>query len=154
VTRTTALLCALLLIASPIHAETNPFAWTPSARQAASTLSWGLVLGNVGMDTYESWKADDRGHAFKCQALRAAVVVGSTELVKRVSNRVRPDGSDDRSFWSGHAANAMAASGWDYRIGITIGIGTGYLRLAANKHYLSDVIVGSAVGLAVSRICR
>jgi membrane-associated phospholipid phosphatase len=71
------------------------------------------------------------------------------------------------SFWSGHTAQAFTAAGLScahhtyvdlYGGGlpdalscagsITLGAATGYLRLAGDRHYASDVIVGAAVGFA------
>jgi membrane-associated phospholipid phosphatase len=142
-----------VLVAAPAEADSK-FAWTPSARDTANALSWVTVSAAVGLDTIESLRADDKWHQLGCQGLRAGAVIGSTELVKHYVHKTRPDGSDDRSFWSGHAANAAAASGWNYRVGITLAVSTGYLRMAANKHDFIDVGVGSIVGFAVSRICR
>ncbi len=36
-----------------------------------------------------------------------------------------------------------------YATGYAIAISTGYLRIAADKHYFTDVAVGAAVGTAV-----
>jgi membrane-associated phospholipid phosphatase len=77
----------------------------------------------------------------------------------RASNR-----DDDLSFVSGHVAvvfSAAAAGGtvarlrgygcWPlvYAVGFAGSAFTGYLRLAADQHWLSDVLAGSAVGLSV-----
>jgi PAP2 superfamily protein len=75
------------------------------------------------------------------------------------------DGSDNNlSSFSGHAsftttlavANGMVATMRHYRLaplvwasGATIAVTTSYLRLAADKHYLSDVVTGSVIGVAV-----
>lgn len=73
-----------------------------------------------------------------------------------------PHPSDnDLSFYSGHTAStfALAAGGGTiatlrgYRLaplvwssGAVIAATTGYLRIAADKHWLSDVLVGAAIG--------
>ena len=82
------------------------------------------------------------------------VSVGVNLAVKNMVSRDRPDHSNRFSFYSGHTSNAFAAAGWRYEVGIPIAIGTGYLRAAANKHYLTDVAVGAAAGLLASRVCR
>jgi membrane-associated phospholipid phosphatase len=71
---------------------------------------------------------------------------------------------DNLSFFSGHTSFAFAtavsagvvahARGYSYEPyiwagGLTIAAFTGYLRIAADKHYLSDVLVGAAVGTGV-----
>jgi membrane-associated phospholipid phosphatase len=71
---------------------------------------------------------------------------------------------DDVSFFSGHTSTsfAIAAAAGEvahergYRLapviwggGFALAATTGYLRMAADKHYLSDVTVGALVGTAV-----
>src|SRR5207249_2275303 len=68
------------------------------------------------------------------------------------------------SFYSGHtsATATMAAAGGTiatlrgYRLaplvwgtGAALSAFTGYLRIAADKHYLTDVLAGAAIGAAV-----
>ena len=75
------------------------------------------------------------------------------------------DGSDNNlSSFSGHAtfttslavASGMVATMRHYRLaplvwasGAFIAVSTSYLRLAADKHYLSDVVTGTVIGAAV-----
>lgn len=76
-----------------------------------------------------------------------------------------PDPHDaNLSFFSGHttAAFALAASSgtvatlrhyrwapWVWAQGLAIGVASGYLRIAADRHYLTDVLTGAAMGAAV-----
>ncbi len=101
-----------------------------------------------------------------------------TEVVKNSIKRTRPDGSDSRSFFSGHTSTAFASSTylflelndfydkWDVTrnnktLRTTFKATTfsalygwaayvGYSRINDKKHYLSDVLTGAAVGTAVS----
>lgn len=101
-----------------------------------------------------------------------------TEYVKSVVKRTRPDGEDNRSFFSGHTSTTFAAAtylwkelddfydNWDLTendnsLKNVFEIGTfsvlygwagfvGYSRIRDNKHYLSDVIIGAAVGTLIS----
>jgi membrane-associated phospholipid phosphatase len=83
--------------------------------------------------------------------------------IKDLAGRQRPDGSDDKSFTSGHAGTASAAAtlarrnlehldlpGWldgSLRIGLHgIALGTGWARVEAEKHHVTDVLTGYAVG--------
>ena len=65
------------------------------------------------------------------------------------------------SFYSGHAtlAFAMAVSGgtvasmrgyrlapWIWGAGLSLAAATAYLRIAADRHYASDVTVGAVIG--------
>ena len=78
--------------------------------------------------------------------------------------RRRPDGSDNRSFWSSHASLAFAlatsagvvahhrharAEAVIWGAGLTLAATTAYFRLAGDRHYLTDVLAGSAVGIGV-----
>lgn len=92
------------------------------------------------------------------------VIEGSvTDGIKSLAGRRRPDGSDDRSFTSGHAGTASAASTlarrnldhlaippWldtSLRIGLHgLAFGTGWARVEAEKHHVTDVLGGYAVG--------
>jgi len=88
---------------------------------------------------------------------------GTVFLLKRVSDRTRPDGSNSRSFPSDHASASGAFTTLARRnleslslspgsrifadIGITgMAAGTAWARVEAKKHYLSDVLVGYALG--------
>ena len=82
-----------------------------------------------------------------------------------------PELDDNVSFYSGHTQIAFAtvtAAGtvarlrdhavepWIWGIGLPLAAATGYLRMAADKHYLIDVttgaLVGSAAGLLLPRL--
>lgn len=76
-----------------------------------------------------------------------------------------PPGSDDNlSFFSGHTSVTVAlgtsvatlatlrghrAAPWLWASGIAAGLATGYLRIAADKHYATDVLTGAVVGAAM-----
>jgi hypothetical protein len=100
-----------------------------------------------------------------------------TEFVKNFTNRRRPNGEDNRSFFSGHASMTFTASAFlyreiaDYLNGLPLAYKdpflcttlktaaftglygwaayVGYSRIYDNKHYFSDVLVGAAVGTLV-----
>jgi membrane-associated phospholipid phosphatase len=107
-----------------------------------------------------------------------AISGGLSYIVKYAASRQRPfvhyevingvtyqtNADDNASFFSGHTTFAFAvataggtvASLRHYRLApliwaVGMGLATlsGYLRIAADKHYLSDVIVGGVVGSAV-----
>ena len=81
------------------------------------------------------------------------------EPLKFAVGRERPDGSDNRSFPSGHAAVTFATAtvierhlGWRKSIlGYAIASYVAMSRIHDNKHYLSDVIFGAAVGSVAGR---
>lgn len=84
-----------------------------------------------------------------------AVTVGS---LKRITHVERPDGSNFRSFPSGHTANAFMGAEFLYQeyknnsiwygiSGYTIATGTGMFRIVNNRHWLTDVAAGAGIGI-------
>jgi hypothetical protein len=84
---------------------------------------------------------------------------GIVQAGKAATRRTRPDGSDNHSLPSGHAASAFATAtvlqrhyGWTVGVpAYTFGAYVATARMAANRHHLSDVLAGAAVGIAVGR---
>jgi hypothetical protein len=82
-----------------------------------------------------------------------------TQTLKHLTNRERPDGSDDTSFPSGHAADTFAfATALERHLGwkgaVPAYIGASYVamsRLPADRHWLSDVVFGASVGIIAGR---
>jgi hypothetical protein len=87
-----------------------------------------------------------------------------THTVKAVARRTRPNGSVDSatatySFPSGHASGSFATATVLWRhLGWRVGVPSSLLatfasasRLQQNEHYLSDVLVGAAIGIASGR---
>jgi membrane-associated phospholipid phosphatase len=84
---------------------------------------------------------------------------GITQGLKYAARRDRPDGSGKTSFPSGHAADTFAFAtalerhlGWKgalpaYAFSSYVAIS----RLPANRHWLSDAVFGSAVGIIAGR---
>lgn len=103
--------------------------------------------------------ADQIVRCFELQALRTGVTYGLVGLAKWLLPRERPcapacgiDGAD-QSFFSGHTAIAFSTVGGPrLAFSLPLAIGTGNLRVAAGKHWITDVLVGAGVGLATSRI--
>src|SRR5262245_2394479 len=90
-----------------------------------------------------------------------ALVVSETitQTMKHIARRERPDGSGPTSFPSGHAADTFAFAtalerhlGWKgavpaYAFASYVAIS----RLPANRHWFSDAVFGSAVGIIAGR---
>lgn len=147
------IMLACLLVAQTTFAEPTPLVW-PSHRPIAEALSNGFVYSNIGLQTLHSFQSSDRRHAFTCQGIDQGVALGAALLAKFTVHRLRPDGSNDHSFFSGHTTNAMVSTGWNVRVAVPLAFSAGYMRMAANKHYLSDVLTGAAVGWASSQLCK
>lgn len=144
----------VLLGGTPVaRAEPVPTIWS-AHRPIADAVSTALVAGQLGASVLAGWQAPDRRRALTCQAIQIGAVVGLAELTKALVHRTRPDGSDQKSFFSEHTALAAVGSGWHPAIGVTVTIGAGYLRTAAAKHHWSDVLAGAAVGLGGRAFCH
>jgi membrane-associated phospholipid phosphatase len=125
------------------------FGDTP-AQMALSIGTWAIgrvthrpKLSHLGMDL------------LRAQAVTEIMI----EPIKFATRRERPDGSNRQSFPSGHAAITFAAAavierhlGWRNSI-VAYAVAT-YVatsRLHDNRHYLSDVVFGAAVGSIAGR---
>lgn len=84
----------------------------------------------------------------------------ATQGLKLAISRERPDHSNDNSFPSGHTSTAFqGASFIHFRYGLAKGwpayaaaTFVGFSRVYADKHYVSDVLVGAALGTLSSWI--
>jgi membrane-associated phospholipid phosphatase len=82
-----------------------------------------------------------------------------TQALKYTVRRERPDGSSKNSFPSGHAADTFAFATalerhLNWRYSVPAYIFSSYVaisRLPANRHWLSDAVFGSAVGIIAGR---
>lgn len=91
----------------------------------------------------------------RSQILSQAIV----QAGKFTTHRARPDGSNTQSLPSGHTASAFATAavlhqhfGW--KVGVPaygFGAYVAASRMSANKHHLSDVLLGAAIGIAAGR---
>ena len=88
---------------------------------------------------------------------------GIVFAIKNTAQVERPDGSNRHSFPSGHTATAfMTATMLNKEYGYKspwVGIGaysvataTGLMRMANNKHWLSDVLAGAGIGIITTEI--
>jgi membrane-associated phospholipid phosphatase len=97
-------------------------------------------------------------------ALQAGGSIGGTILVtqglKEIFPSRRPDGSDDRSFPSGHTSTSFAAAatlhnryGWEAGLpAYVVASFVGLSRVEARKHRVGDVLVGAAIGTATGHL--
>ena len=85
------------------------------------------------------------------------LAMGSVGLLKAATHQLRPDGSTYNSFPSGHTAQAFAAATflseeykqrlpWIPYAAYGIAGSVGALRMANNRHYISDVLFGAGLG--------
>ena len=85
------------------------------------------------------------------------VNLGLVYLLKTTINQTRPDGTA-YSFPSGHTANVFAGATmlsieygehhkWVPYAAYGLASGVGIMRMANNKHYISDVLFGAGLGI-------
>lgn len=156
-------------LALAVHpADTHVTPYLVDASWTHNTFAFGAVLGQTStllaasVGTY----AVSRGmHSPKAahvgmdmiQALAMSNLI--TQTLKYTTARQRPDGSGATSFPSGHAADTFAVAtalerhaGW--KGALPAYLFASYVaasRLHDNRHYLSDVVFGSAVGIIAGR---
>ena len=116
---------------------------TASVVYAVGRLKDKPRVSHVGMDLLQS----------------LAMSEALTQTLKYTTRRERPDGSGKNSFPSGHAADTFAFAtalerhlGWRYAVPAYIF--SSYVaisRLPANRHWLSDAVFGSSVGIIAGR---
>ncbi len=88
--------------------------------------------------------------------------LGMVYVLKTTLKKTRPDGTA-YSFPSGHTANAFAGATmlsieygenhkWVPYVSYGLATGIGVMRMANNKHYLSDVLFGAGLGILSTKI--
>ena len=117
--------------------------------QASSIARDGLVAVAFGLPAING---DWRGVEQSGLSVGAAFAV--TESLKYTIHERRPDGSDNKSFPSGHtSASFAAAASLEKRYGWQVGLPAhlvaafvGVSRVEAKKHFVGDVLVGAVIG--------
>lgn len=137
--------CGFVALAAPAHAGNN--GWGTASDIGRN----GLVIVALGLPAIQGdWQGTKQ----------AAFSIGTTSLVtaglKATIPEERPDGSDDKSFPSGHASVSFAAAatlhkryGWEAGVPAHIVAAfVGVARVKADKHFAHDVIAGAVIGEA------
>jgi hypothetical protein len=136
--------------------------------QPAGVFTAGNIGGGFYAQTGGAFIVYTLGHITKSAKVRAGgsdlvrsqiLTQLSVQTAKYAMRRERPDNSDRMSLPSGHSAGTFATAtvlqkhfGW--KVGIPAYMAGAYVatsRMSANKHHLSDVIMGAAFGMAAAR---
>jgi hypothetical protein len=135
----------------------------PASRFEAGNIGGGFLLqAGAGFGVYTLARLTDNQKltAVGGDLLRAHILAqGVVQAGKMMTQRSRPDGSNDHSLPSGHTAAAFASASvlqrhYGWKIGIPaygFGAYVAAARMSASKHNLSDVLMGAAIGIAAGR---
>lgn len=128
-------------------------------------LSLGLGLAPILLGGAH-WVAAGDSEVFEAASEATVAVAAETQVLKLVTNRQRPDGSSgSASFPSGHTSFAfggatLLARWWErehdgskllYWLYVPASY-VGLTRLEGDRHYLSDITFGAALGILTSNL--
>lgn len=94
----------------------------------------------------------------------AYLIMGTTvNVIKMTGNEMRPDGTSNNSFPSGHTATAFMGAEFLYQeykdvsiwygvSGYLVAAGTGFFRMYNDRHWFSDVATGAGIGILSTKI--
>jgi membrane-associated phospholipid phosphatase len=127
-----------------------------------STLGGGSAMVPLVGALFVAGRFAPEGHfrAATYDFMQAMIVSGVyTGILKYTVQRERPDGSDSLSFPSGHTSTAfslatVASHHYGWKIGLpayALATGIGLSRIEQDRHHLSDVVAGAALGFIVGR---
>jgi membrane-associated phospholipid phosphatase len=145
---------------------------------ASDILAFGILpVASLGVDLLSrngDWRGSLNDATLIVQGIAASAA--ANQLVKFTAGRQRPyahadprpfaeDPDQNVSFYSGHTALAFSTvvstgtvmarrnspyAPWVLGIGLPAAAGVGALRIAADKHYLTDVLTGALVGSGIA----
>ncbi|WP_420601741.1 phosphatase PAP2 family protein [Flagellimonas sp.] len=116
------------------------------------------IADGLGIKAENHWFDQTKNAAFSLLLTQLI-----TTSLKVNIDKERPNGANNEAFPSGHTSLAFASATILYEefkntepllaySGYAFALTTAYLRMAKNKHWFSDVILGSAVGMAVTKL--
>lgn len=130
---------------------------------ADNYLQFSPVAAVIGLNLFGVRGEHDFGDELCVYGISSLIMFGSVHIIKPIAHEERPDHSGFSSFPSGHTATAFAAAEWlraEYWhrspwigiAGYAAATATGALRVYNNRHWVSDVIAGAAIGFLSTRI--
>jgi len=121
-------------------------------------LQYAPIALAYGLDAFGVPSRNDLLNRSIILAKGELIMLGSVNFLKKTTHTLRPDGTTYNSFPSGHTAQAFAAATflseeykdrlpWMPYAAYGIASSVGVLRMANNRHYVSDVLVGAGIGI-------
>jgi hypothetical protein len=152
--------------------------WTDNgdAGDASDLTLYAVTVGSGAAVAWQASREGDRSVVLEDVFLLVsaiAVTDGLTRIVQHGTGRLRPYAwasggptreRELRAFFSGHASRAFAAAaaatqvsrlrgrrswGWVAAATFSVAAATGWLRIAADQHWATDVLAGAAAGTVV-----
>ena len=131
----------IFLFSNNVYAESSIEEIGDLTQVITPAIALGMALNEQGWEGVSQL-------AFSFAAMQASVI-GLKSIIKEE----RPDGSDKRSFPSGHVASAFSGATFIHkRYGLERAIVpyllagfTGYSRIHADRHYFHDAVAGAAI---------
>ena len=125
-------------------------------------IQYGPAAMYVGLSVFEYKNKEEAFDQAGVFLLGTGIYVAATQGLKAVITEARPDGTEN-TYPSGHTATAFFGAtvlAHEYRdthpefviAGYTLATATGALRIANNKHWVTDVLMGSAIGIASAEL--
>lgn len=148
------LLVLAVLLASPAAAQVGPDSALrdavrleqPGHRKAADVVSTILV----GVSLARPCLQDRTWRCAGNEAVQVGIAIGSAEIVKRLVHRERPGHQDNLSFFSEHTELACLGTVRSKTWALCPAVG--YLRMASDWHWSTDVATGAAVGALLTTV--
>lgn len=134
-----------------LHAQPKRTIWDNYTQYFPAVMVYGLnAAGIKGKHNFK-----DRTFIYATSQLIATAIVTPS---KSWIGEMRPDGSNYKSFPSGHAATAFSTAHFMFReyqnqhfllslSGYPFALFTGVYRVINNKHWVTDVVAGAGVGI-------
>jgi PAP2 superfamily len=142
--------------------QANAERWSNSLRSASVIADGATVLFTPSGDVASDWILDKvKGSAVDLAAATAAIETSSG--LQRLTDRTRPNGTNDMSLPSGHTTTSaaytqlasrnldvidldpLARRALDFGLG-ALTVGTAWARVEAGEHFPSDTLVGMTIG--------
>lgn len=142
------------------YASGNP--WEQTSKLGNKYLGTGVPGAALGLTIliYGLAAKDERQVDSGQAQLEALLSTGILTGVMKISiRRQRPGGGDRTSFPSGHTSTVfttammlheMYGSPWMDALGFGLASYTGWSRIVANRHHVSDVLFGATLGIIVA----
>jgi hypothetical protein len=149
---------------SDLHEDTPQDPISVGGQTAGDSIPIALGFGALAVGGWR-WYGGDHAQTFEAASESLALTFGTTELLKSVVGRNRPDSRSSTSFPSGHTSFAFAATtvllrefedpedtSWNplELAAYAPAAFVGWERVRASRHWPSDVVAGAFLGVLVT----